>query len=41
MKKTSLQSVLNSLETETYKIKVPEDIRVPAKEALDRMLSIK
>jgi len=41
MKKTSLQSVLNSLETETYKIKVPEEIRIPARKALDRMLSIK
>jgi len=41
MKKTSLQSVLNALETETYKIKVPEEIRIPARNALDRMLSIK
>lgn len=41
MKKTLLQSVLHCLETETYKIKVPEEIRVPAKRALDRMLEIK
>jgi len=41
MKKTSLSSVLHSLETETYKIKVPEEIRVPAKRALDRMLEVK
>jgi quinolinate synthase len=41
MKKTSLNSVLHCLETETYKIKVPEEIRVPAKDALDRMLEIK
>jgi quinolinate synthase len=41
MKKTSLNSVLHCLETETYKIKVPEEIRVPAKNALDRMLEIK
>jgi quinolinate synthase len=41
MKKTSLQSVLHSLETETYKIKVSEEIRVPAKKALDRMLEVK
>lgn len=40
MKKTLLQSVLHCLETETYKIKVPEEIRVPAKRALDRMLEI-
>lgn len=41
MKRTSLKSVLNCLETETYKIKVPEEIRVPAMKALDRMLAIK
>lgn len=40
MKKTSLKSVLRCLETETYKIKVPEEVRVPAKQALDRMLSV-
>ncbi|NOZ69223.1 MAG: quinolinate synthase [Deferribacteres bacterium] len=41
MKKTSLQSVLNALETMTYKIKVPEEVRIPAKKALDRMLEVK
>jgi quinolinate synthase len=41
MKKTSLNSVLNALETMTYKVKVPEEIRVPAKKALDRMLQVK
>ena len=41
MKKTSLGSVLHALESETYKIKVPEEIRVPAKKALDRMLEVK
>ncbi len=41
MKKTSLNSVLNALETMTYKIKVPEEIRIPAKKALDRMLEVK
>ncbi len=41
MKKTSLQSVLHALETETYKIKVPEEIRISAKRALDRMLEVK
>ncbi len=40
MKKTSLNSVLHCLESETYKIKVPEEIRVPAKKALDRMLEV-
>jgi len=41
MKKTTLKSVLRSLETMTHVVKVPEDIRVPAKRALDRMLEIK
>ena len=41
MKKTTLQSVLKCLESETYTIKVPEDIRIPAKRALDRMLEVK
>ncbi len=40
MKKTTLQSVLRSIETMTNEIKVPEDIRIPAKKALDRMLSV-
>ncbi|RJQ43944.1 MAG: quinolinate synthase [Nitrospiraceae bacterium] len=40
MKKTSLYSVLHAMETMTYKIKVPEEIRIPAKRALDRMLAI-
>jgi quinolinate synthase len=41
MKKTSLQSVLRCLEEMANVIKVPEEIRVPAKEALDRMLAVK
>ncbi|MEW6602792.1 MAG: quinolinate synthase [Nitrospirota bacterium] len=41
MKKTTLNSVFHALETMTYKIKVPEEIRVPAKRALDRMLEVK
>jgi len=41
MKKTTLKSVLRALETMTNEIKVPEEIRVPAKKALDRMLEIK
>ncbi|UCH79926.1 MAG: quinolinate synthase [Nitrospiraceae bacterium] len=40
MKKTSLRSVLHALETMTHQIKVPEEIRVPAKRALDRMLAV-
>lgn len=40
MKKTSLRSILFALENNTQIIKVPEEIRVPAKRALDRMLEI-
>jgi quinolinate synthase len=40
MKRTKLESVLASLEKMQYVIKVPEDIRVKAKQALDRMLKI-
>jgi len=40
MKKTTLKSVLNALETTTHEIKVPEEIRIPAKRSLDRMLEI-
>jgi quinolinate synthase len=41
MKKTTLKSVLRSLEEMDCVVKVPEEIRVPAKRALDRMLAIK
>ncbi len=41
MKKTTLKSVLRSLEEMDCVVKVPEEIRIPAKRALDRMLSIK
>ncbi|MBI4709968.1 MAG: quinolinate synthase [Nitrospirae bacterium] len=41
MKKTTLQSVFKVLETMTNEVKVPEDIRIPAKKSLDRMLEIK
>jgi quinolinate synthase len=41
MKKTSLNSILTALEDMTNIIKVPEEIRVPAKKALDRMLEVK
>jgi len=40
MKRTKLESVLMAMEKMQYVIKVPEDIRVPAKRALDRMLEI-
>ncbi len=40
MKKTTLKSVHKALVEMTTVIKVPEDIRLPAKRALDRMLDI-
>lgn len=40
MKKTTLKSVLHSLKEMRHIIKVEEDIRVRAKEALDRMLRL-
>jgi quinolinate synthase len=40
MKKTTLNSVLRSLKEMKHVIRVPEEIRVPAKRALDRMLEI-
>ncbi len=41
MKRTKLESVLTAMEKMQYVIKVPEEIRVPAKRALDRMLEIR
>ncbi len=41
MKRTRLESVLAALEKKQHVITVPEDIRVKAKRALDRMLEIK
>ncbi len=41
MKRTKLQSVLTAMEKMQHVIKVPEEIRVRAKRALDRMLEIK
>lgn len=41
MKKTTLNSVLHAMQTMTYKIKVPEETRIPAQRALDRMLAVK
>jgi quinolinate synthase len=40
MKKTTLNSVLMALEQMRHVIKVPEEVRLPAKTALDRMLAI-
>ncbi len=41
MKRTKLESVLTAMEKMQYVIKVPEDIRVKAKRALDRMLEVR
>lgn len=41
MKRTTLQSIVRALKENTYEVKVPENIRIPAKKALDRMLAIK
>lgn len=40
MKKITLQLVLDSLEKEQFRVTVPEDIRVRAEKALDRMLNV-
>jgi quinolinate synthase len=40
MKKNYLKLVLESLEKEQYRVTVPEDIRLKAKEALDKMLDV-
>lgn len=40
MKRTTLQSVLRAFQNSTYIVKVPEDIRIRAKIALDRMLEV-
>jgi quinolinate synthase len=41
MKLITLESVLWSLENMEHRIKIPEDIRVKAKDAVDRMLEVK
>ena len=41
MKKTTLKSLLRALKEDTYLIKLPDEIRIPAKRALDRMLEIR
>jgi len=40
MKKNNLQLVLEALEKERHKVTVPEDVRIRAKEALDKMLDV-
>ena len=40
MKLTSLEDILDALTTLSPVVKVPEEVRVPAKRALDRMLAI-
>ena len=40
MKRTHLSSVLEAMEKKQYVIKVPDEVRVKAKRALDRMLEI-
>ena len=40
MKKITLEKILDSLETMTPEVKVPEEIRVKARAAVDRMLAI-
>jgi quinolinate synthase len=41
MKRTKIESVLAAMEKMQYVIKVPDEIRVKAKQALDRMLEIR
>ena len=40
MKLTALDDVLRALQTMAPRITVPEEVRVPAKRALDRMLAV-
>lgn len=41
MKKTTLKSVLRSLRDNTFIVQVPDTVRIPARNALDRMLAIR
>ncbi|MCE5248254.1 quinolinate synthase NadA, partial [bacterium] len=41
MNEISLEETLLSLRRDQYRIEVPEEIRVPAKRAIDRMLAIR
>lgn len=40
MKKTGLKDILRALEEMEPVVKVPEDVRVKAKRAVDRMLAV-
>lgn len=40
MKKVTLESILNSLKNMEYEVHIPEEVRIKAKKALDRMLEI-
>lgn len=41
MKKTTLKSIHRALRDNNYIVKVPEEIRIPAQKALDRMLDVR
>ncbi len=41
MKMITLENILESLKTMKPVIKVPDEIRIPAKKALDRMLAVR
>jgi len=41
MKKTTLGSIYRALRDNNYVVKVPEEIRIPARKALDRMLDVR
>jgi quinolinate synthase len=40
MKRTTLEDILASLTEMKHIVKVPEDVRIPAKRSLDRMLEL-
>ena len=40
MKKITLEKILHSLQNDTFAVEVPENIRIKAKEAVDRMLAV-
>lgn len=41
MKRTTLKSIIRAFRENTYEIRVPDHVRIPAKRALDRMLAVK
>jgi len=40
MKKTTLETVIETMETKSNVVTVPEETRIKAKQAIDRMLAI-